>query len=75
MHSRKESPANQHLFDRSWAVATCLFWASVLSLTFPRMLSAFGPVGSFGFYAGMNAAAFIMIFLLMPGEWALFKEI
>jgi hypothetical protein len=33
------------------------------------MLSAFGPVGSFGFYAGMNVAALLMIFLLMPGEY------
>lgn len=51
----------------SWAVATCLFWASVLSLTFPRLLSALGPVGAFGFYAGLNVAALIMIFFLMPG--------
>jgi hypothetical protein len=35
----------------AWAVATNLFWASVLSLTFPRMLSAMGPTGAFGFYA------------------------
>ena len=55
-------------FIRSWAVATCLFWASVLSLTFPRLLSAVGSVGAFGFYAGLNVVAFIMIFLLMPGN-------
>ena len=52
---------------RSWAVATTLFWASVLSVTFPRMLGALGPVGAFGFYAGLNVVAFFMIFLLMPG--------
>lgn len=23
----------------AWAVATCLFWAAVLSITFPRMVS------------------------------------
>lgn len=23
----------------AWAVATCLFWAAVLSITFPRMLA------------------------------------
>jgi hypothetical protein len=34
-----------------WAVATCLFWASVLSMTFPRLLAAFTPQGAFGFYA------------------------
>lgn len=35
----------------SWAVATCLGWAAVLSITFPRMLSAMTPTGAFGFYA------------------------
>jgi len=35
----------------SWAVATNLFWASVLSVTFPRILEAFGSTGAFGFYA------------------------
>ena len=33
------------------------------------MLSAFGSVGAFGFYAGLNIVAFIMIFLLMPGKY------
>ena len=50
----------------AWAVATCLFWASVLSITFPMMLAVFGPTGSFGFYAGLNIIAFIMIFLWVP---------
>jgi MFS family permease len=34
-----------------WAVATCLFWAAVLSISFPRLLAAFTPTGAFGFYA------------------------
>ena len=33
----------------AWAVATCLFWAAVLSITFPRMLAAMTPQGAFGF--------------------------
>jgi hypothetical protein len=52
---------------QSFAVATCLFFASVLSLTFPRILHSFGAVGAFGFYAGLNIVAFVMIFLLLPG--------
>jgi len=32
------------------------------------MLTAFGEVGSFGFYAGLNVVAFVMIFFLMPGK-------
>lgn len=35
----------------SWAVATCLGWAAVLSITFPRMLWAMTPTGAFCFYA------------------------
>ena len=50
----------------SWAVCTNNFWATVVSLTFPRQLAAFGPQGAFGFYAAMNALAFIMIFLWLP---------
>lgn len=50
----------------SWAVATCLFWAAALSITFPRMLDVFTPTGAFGFYAGLNVMAFCMIFLFVP---------
>lgn len=49
-----------------WAVATCLFWAAVLSISFPAILAAFGHVGAFGFYAGLNVVAFCMIFLFVP---------
>jgi hypothetical protein len=52
---------------RSWAVATCLFWAAVLSVTFPRLVGALGIVGAFGFYAGLNVCALVMIFFLLPG--------
>ena len=47
----------------AWAVATCLGWAFVLTLTFPRMLQVMGPQGAFGFYAGLNVIALVMIFL------------
>jgi hypothetical protein len=32
----------------AWAVATCLFWAAVLSITFPRMLAVMTPQGKDG---------------------------
>lgn len=35
----------------SWAVATCLGWAAVLSITFPAMLMTMTPTGAFCFYA------------------------
>ncbi|EAU81614.1 sugar transporter [Coprinopsis cinerea okayama7 len=65
-YSAEVFPLTHREMGMSWAVATNFFWASVLSLTFPRMLSAFGSVGAFGFYAGLNVMAFIMIFFLMP---------
>jgi hypothetical protein len=60
--------ATNHCWSRSWAVATNYFYASILGLTLPRMLSAFTSVGVFGFYAGLNVVAFFMIFFLLPGE-------
>ncbi|GLB43018.1 putative major facilitator superfamily, sugar transporter (TC 2.A.1.1) family protein [Lyophyllum shimeji] len=65
-YSAEVFPLTHREMGMSWAVATCFFWASVLSLTFPRILSAFGSTGAFGFYAGLNVAAFVMIFFFMP---------
>ncbi|KAF8891726.1 hypothetical protein BD779DRAFT_1512736 [Infundibulicybe gibba] len=65
-YSAEVFPLTHREMGMSWAVATCLFWAAVLSLTFPRMQAAFTTVGAFGFYAGLNVIAFFMIFLLMP---------
>ena len=50
----------------AWAVATCLFWAATLSITFPRMLRALSAQGAFGFYAFLNVVALVMIFSFMP---------
>ncbi|TQW00560.1 hypothetical protein V2A60_001635 [Cordyceps javanica] len=50
----------------AFAVATCLFWAAVLSITLPVMLGSLGVMGVFGFYAGLNVVALAMIFLWVP---------
>lgn len=68
-YSAEVFPITHREVGMSWAVATCLFWASVLSLTFPRMKGAMGPTGAFGFYAGLNAIAFVMILFLLPGQF------
>ena len=34
----------------AFAITTNLFWAAVLSSTFPKLLTAFTPTGAFGFY-------------------------
>ncbi|KAF8528490.1 hypothetical protein BU17DRAFT_73513 [Hysterangium stoloniferum] len=65
-YSAEVFPLSHREVGMSWAVATCLFWAAVLSLTFPRLLAAFTPQGAFGFYAGLNVIAFVMIFLFVP---------
>lgn len=50
-YSAEVFPLSHREVGMSWAVATCLFWAAVLSLTWPRMLAAMTPTGAFGFYA------------------------
>ena len=65
-YSAEIFPLSHREVGMSWAVATCLFWAAVLSITFPRLLRAFGVVGAFGFYAGLNVVALVMIFLFVP---------
>ncbi|EHY54773.1 hypothetical protein HRR83_004098 [Exophiala dermatitidis] len=65
-YSAEVFPLSHREVGMSWAVATNNFWASVLSLTFPRMLQALTPQGAFGFYAGLNVIAFVMIFLWLP---------
>jgi hypothetical protein len=42
-------PLSHREVGMSWAVATCLFWAAVLSITFPRMLTVMGGTGAFAF--------------------------
>ena len=65
-YSAEVFPLSHREVGMSWAVATNNFWATVVSLTFPRHLRAFGSTGTFGFYAAMNFLAFIMIFLWLP---------
>ncbi|EXL67777.1 hypothetical protein FOPG_16120 [Fusarium oxysporum f. sp. conglutinans race 2 54008] len=66
VYSAEVFPLSHREIGMSWAVATNNFWAAVLGLTFPRILLAFTPSGSFGFYAGLNVVALVAIFLFMP---------
>jgi len=65
-YSAEVFPLSHREMGMSWAVATNNFWAAVLSLTLPRMLRVMKPQGVFGFYAGLNVVALIMIFLWLP---------
>ncbi|KAK5995914.1 Polyol transporter 5 [Cladobotryum mycophilum] len=66
MYSAEVFPLSHREIGMSWAVATNNFWAAVLSLTFPRMLAAMSATGAFGFYAGLNIVALVLIFLFVP---------
>ena len=65
-YSAEVFPLSHREVGMSWAVATCLFWAAVLSISFPRILQVFHPVGAFAFYAGLNVTALVLIFLFVP---------
>ncbi|KAF2006144.1 hypothetical protein P154DRAFT_603506 [Amniculicola lignicola CBS 123094] len=65
-YSAEVFPLSHREVGMGWAVATCLFWAAVLGISFPLILNAFGATGAFGFYAGLNVLAFVMIFLWVP---------
>lgn len=65
-YSAEVFPLSHREVGMAWAVATCLFWAAVLSITFPRLLLAFTPLGAFCFYAGLNVTALVMIFFWVP---------
>ena len=65
-YSAEVFPLSHREVGMSWAVATNNFWATVVSLTFPRQLAVFGTTGAFCFYSAMNALAFVMIFLWLP---------
>lgn len=50
----------------SLAVATASSWATVLSLTFPRLLTGLRAEGTFALYSALNVLAFTLIFLFVP---------
>ncbi|KAI0602311.1 sugar transporter-domain-containing protein [Biscogniauxia sp. FL1348] len=65
-YSAEVFPLSHREVGMSWAVSTCLFWAAVLSITFPKILQSLGVLGAFCLYAGFNVVAFIMLFLWLP---------
>lgn len=65
-YSAEVFPLSHREVGMGFAVATCLFWAAVLGMTFPFLLEALGTVGAFGLYAGFNFVALVMIFFWVP---------
>lgn len=66
VYSAEVFPLSHREVGMAWAVATCFFWASVLTVSFPAILKALGVIGAFCLYAGFNLVAFVMIFLFVP---------
>ena len=80
MYSAEVFPLIQREQGMAAAVAWNNAWGAVLSLTvsnigslqgvflrqFPNILRAFTGPGAFGFYAGLNALAFVWIYLFVP---------
>ncbi|RWA09944.1 hypothetical protein EKO27_g5159 [Xylaria grammica] len=65
-YSAEVFPLSHREVGMAFAVATNLFWAAVLGITFPKILSSLGIVGAFGLYAGFNVLGFVLIFLWVP---------
>ncbi|KAJ2981384.1 hypothetical protein NUW58_g6702 [Xylaria curta] len=65
-YSAEVFPLSHREVGMAFAVATNLFWAAVLSITFPKILESLGVVGAFGLYAGFNILGFVLIFLWVP---------
>ncbi|CAG9997133.1 unnamed protein product [Clonostachys byssicola] len=61
-YSAEVFPTIQREQGMAWAVCINNVFAGVLSLTFPRMQTVMTPTGAFGFYAGLNFIAWILIF-------------
>ncbi|KAL2810623.1 general substrate transporter [Aspergillus granulosus] len=59
-------PISHRELGMAWSVAINALGSSILSLTFPYLLQTFTTPGAFGFYAGLNVLAFVMIFLWVP---------
>ncbi|KIW27953.1 uncharacterized protein PV07_07647 [Cladophialophora immunda] len=65
-YSAEVFPLSHREIGMSFAVATANFWAAILSLTFPRILTALQSQGAFALYAGLNVVAVVLVFLFLP---------
>lgn len=65
-YSAEVFPLSHREVGMSMAVSTANFWAALLSLTFPRILSTFQASGAFTLYAILNVVALMLVFLFVP---------
>ncbi|KEF62636.1 uncharacterized protein A1O9_00609 [Exophiala aquamarina CBS 119918] len=65
-YSAEVFPLSHRVVGMSFAVATANFWATIVSLTFPRLLTALKADGAFALYAVLNILAVTLVFLFVP---------
>jgi sugar porter (SP) family MFS transporter len=65
-YSAEIFPISHREVGMSFAVSAANSWASLLSLTFPSILSALQPKGAFTLYAILNVLAFVLVFVFVP---------
>jgi len=66
VYAAESYPLTHREIGMSFAVQQNNFWSAVLGLTFPSVLSALGPSGTFYLYGGTNLLAWVLCFLLQP---------
>lgn len=49
-----------------FATATCWFFNFILALTWPKIVSSFGSIGAFMWYAGWNIVGFFLVLWFLP---------
>lgn len=65
-YSAEVFPLSHREIGMSMAVATTNVWASLLSVTFPRILASLKPQGAFFLYAVLNLLAATLVFFFVP---------
>jgi MFS family permease len=73
-YSAEAFPVHVRDVGMSWATATTWCFNFIISLTWPRLKSAFTPTGAFGWYAAWCAALWFLILLFVPETKALTLE-
>lgn len=65
-YSAEVFPLSHREVGTASAIAITNFFAAMLSLTFPVLLTQLGSQGSFLLYAALNVLAFVLVFLFVP---------
>lgn len=65
-YSAEVFPLSHREIGTASTIAVANVFATILSITFPGLLSALGSQGSFLLYAALNVLAWVLVFLFVP---------